>query len=608
MILQETKILELLAKPKNGEKLQKALENQQELKHFSFGSTPDLVFNKIEDILTSDKLDTFKKVYKNHPQTLINQIVTHYKKIYEAHGRVFAFDFGKNVEAEVKFDLLREKIYNQVDDTKYWKDFAHELVFTEPNSVFLTGIGYESVPQIKRIKLENIHDVEATEAGIQYLIVKEVVKTETTKYNRFWIYDELNYYVYRESPNSKDGFEKEVVFSEDDEITYMEGPHGAKRCPAHFLYDVNETSDDFIVKKSPISDSIKDLYSYTILRTFYENYKYFSAFGKEIEAETRCEYTDHLLKVKCKNGWLESTEIDHPVTPKECPNCRKNKNVMGRIVKIPLNQQNNEEFLKSLPNMFTKIDADTTILEFHSEDIEKIKGEILSDCMGSGYGQSYRQQAVNEDQIKSNFEEQEANLNYFKQKIEAAWAYNLARAGEMFSDSFLGLSINLGNKFFLKSTDQLYAELELLYKGTSNFATIQNKQYEIVLTENKHNEAFLDRHKIISVLQPFSLLPQSYVAENRAMLMQTQPYMLRMYDNFGQVLALFEFTNGRVENFGINIESDDPEKNAKNLRIDKLISNFKEILNKQILSGYGEKTDIEQPEQGSDEKDRSVQR
>lgn len=570
MKLEPEQIQKILKKPKNANLIKLAVERHEELKHFYTDFKPELVFKKVSQLLTPEKMDSFRTVYKNHAKALINKVVTHYQKVYEAHGRVFDFDFKNGIKDLTKFTEVRKSLYRGKSDNDYWQENGHKLCFVEPSSLHLKGLDKSGNPIVMKVPIEAVYDIEANEGGIEYVIILE--KKEDDKY--YHVYDQENYYVYE---SSSDGFR--IAESEDG---FMAGPHNAGRCPIDFIYDDDETTDNFIVKRNPISDSIPSLYSYVILRTFYENYKYFAAFGREIKPEARCDYKDHSRGLECYGGMLAPMSLDVTLeNPEECPSCskKKNKSVMGEIYEIPINMQSNPDFIKALPNLYHRYDADSNVLKFQAEDIDNLKKEITDDCIGVGFSMGgTRTTAINMDQVRSNFDDQESNLVWFSKNIENTWSADLQTISNILNYKS-DINLKLGRKYFLKSTSELYGELKVLQESTSSEALIGYKIEEIAMTENKHNERFLLRKRILDILQPYSSFTSKYVSDNRESL---SPESVLMYNRFSEVLSEFEFLNGRVETFGVEIED-------KSRRIELIKTEFYKILN-QIENGRYQET------------------
>lgn len=572
-VLSKEQIKALIQKPANEGLLKKARENELLLQQFYDNSHPELIFEQVEPLLTRQKFNKFKVVYKNHSQTLVDRIKKHYQRVFSSAGKSMVFDFGQN--EEIKDAFLREKqtMFEGTSDGKYFAETGSKLALTQPNSIYVIGSKTledgEVKILVKHVPLNAIHDIEADINGIRYCIVKRRVTNQKGVSFRYWVYDDVFFSVWIEGSAG-------IVIDPDFGIEPQ--PHNNSVAPVTWVYDDNMTTVQNVSKKSVYNDSVKDLMEYNIIKTFYQNYRYFGAFGKEIKPQTRCSHTDIVNNVKCNgSGTLVAINIDlahrFPLRTPACPSCsERNTGVMGEIYEIPIQQQGNVDLLNNYSKLNFRIDADSNILEFHMKDMAEAKRAVLVDSIGEGYGDTYVNQAVNQDQIQSNFDTQETNLNYFKHRIEKPWEFCLERAAEIFApETFEKIIIRLGSKYFLKTIEQLYNELKSLYEGTNNTALIEQKQIEILLTENKHDAQTMRRFEMVRVLKPFSSFPLSYITDNRAVLQQSQPTALLMFDNFDQVMAIFEMQHGKVESMFV-------DNTTSFLLTNNLISKFNEIL------------------------------
>ena len=562
IILTRDQIIAKIKNPQAAESLTRARIKQDEFKQFYANEFPELVSGKVSSWLTPQKFEAFKMKGANHSQDLVDSIITHYRKIYNASGKNLDLVFEGDGKAEVSFHELREKVSEGISDIDYIKTEGHEVAFIEPNSVYITGRNEENEIRIRRYPLSKIVDVGASVSGIEYIIIGLLLpnpEKPTEEEKNYFIWDGENFSHYKE-------VKREFVELKTE-------PHGNTVCPAIFAYPENANIGNHVLKKSRLTDSIKDFYTYNILKTFYFVYKGNSAYTREIRAKTRCDYKTE--EAYCQDGNLTSNTDG--VTLGTCPSCSKNPAIMGEIIEIPLAQQANPDFVSNIPNLFLRQEADATILTFHSEDLVNLKNEILDATIGKGFGQATRNQALNTDQVAINFDSMEANLDEFRDNVQKVINFSMNRVGELYSNGFKKFAIFFGNKYFLKSTELLYQELELIIKATSNTADIQQKQSEIILTENRHDESFLLRHFIVQALQPFALLGNTWVNENRGFLEKAQRNALIYFDNFNQALQLFEmFNETKIENFGKELN---PEA-----RIKKINEELLRILTKNILS------------------------
>lgn len=578
--LKESQIKKLIQKPKNEGALKSARDNEKKLHQFYNDSYPELIFNEVKPLLTAQKFSKFKQVYKNHSQTLVDKVLKHYRRIFNAHGKKMVAEYELNPDLTNAFSSnVRSGLFGKMADEEYFKTNYVRLAITEPNSVFFIGTNEEGKIQCYHIKLCDIHDIDADHSGIRYAIIKKVQEQENgDKITYYFSYDDFNYAIFKES---KDGLETLQQLT----------PHMNLECPVIWVYDESCKLDNDVEKSSVLTDSIKDFLEYNILKTFYSNYKYFSAFGRDIKPETRCSYKDPQSNIKCSGGTLvpinEHLEVRYPREGQTtCPSCSgKNEGVMGEVFVIPIAQQGNAEYLSNLQKMHFRIEADSSILTFHKDDIKDLHQSILDDVIGAGFGTAYKDKAVNEQQVLSNFDDQETNLDVFREKAEGAWEKVLKRSAEIYNPSAFYCNLFLGDKYFLKTVDQLYSELESIYKGGSNTATIEKKQLEILLTENKHDDSLMKRHELIKVLKPFSSLPLAYIEKNRATLNNRR---VELYENFEQVLAIYEQKHGKVEDLLLDDINTD-------LVLRNLLRNLNEIFNQIVPENDRQEENSGQP-------------
>lgn len=571
-VLSKGEIRALIQKSAHQSLLAKARENEKVLQQFYDNSFPELIYDQVRPLLTSQKFEKFKIVYKNHSQNLVDRIKKHYQRIFSASGKSMVYDFGKNENIKHEFLEQKQTMFEGTSDTKYFADAGSKLALTQPNSVYVIGSKIVDDKQkilVKHVALNSIHDIGANVNGVRYCIVKKKVTNQKGVSFRYWVYDDMFFSVWVEGSSG-------IVIDPDWGVDPI--PHNNSVCPVTWVYDDNMKTTENISKKSVYNDSTKDMFEYNIIKTFYQNYKYFGAFGKEVKPETRCNFTDSQSNVRC-NGTGTLSPIDaskdyrFPLKTSTCPDCAdKNKGVMGEIHEIPIQQQGNSEMLANYNKLNFRIDADSNILKFHADDSAALKRAIMVDSIGEGYGQANNNQAINQQQVFANFDDQESNLNYFKQKIEKSWEFCLDRAGEIFApESYERIVIRLGNKYFLKTIEQLYSELESLYKGTNNSALIEQKQIEILLTENKNDFHTMRRFELVRVLKPFSSFPLNYIMTNRQTLEQSQPKAMLMFDNFDQIMAIFEQQFGKLETMFV-------DNSTSGLFTKNLINKFNQLL------------------------------
>ena len=558
-----SEIQEAIKKQASKDSLSKAQKHQERLKFIIDGKNKELLFEQVGKRLDNEsgKFDAFKHDFKNEAQTVTDSIITHYSRIYESHGRVFDIDFGNNVSVEVVVAEWKNIAFDGVSISEYTEEYGHRYAFAEPNSIFLVG-WKENAPCIKRYALEKIHDVKASEKGIEYVIFHSERKNVLQTVIEYHVFDDLNYYIVQ-----KNG---------DQLMVFEPQEHGANKCPACFAGIGNLYDDDFIVQASPLSKSIEKLETLVKFDVFFTMYKYRSAFDTQI----RPEPSPHKGKeqtgfVPAMEGATRESNAMLIKTMNKGNSGLESSDILGRVITLPYEFSMSKDKVDALINSIQNIPANVDILKYQDEFLDIQKSSIFDSAIGRGFGDAYRSQAINSEQVALNYDDQETNLNRFKGKVEKSINYLLVCSGQMVSESFVSVNWRLGNKHFLKSEKELYAELEQLYKATGNFAAIRQKQEEIFLTKNRHNPNAIQLYQLICVLQPFSGKPVSWIETNKDMLWQRQPDAMTLYANFDVVIGRFELQYGAIEQFGIAMQN-------QKARVDRILSEFNKIIDEYV--------------------------
>lgn len=538
-ILDQQQIKELINKPENLASIAEAKKDQAYYKQFYNNENPEVITNRAKELLNADDFILFKSLFKNPVRPLINKVETHFKKIYGSDNRIIKSSFGDDKKASEDFTKLRKKLYHGLPDIDYWRRFAHKLIFTEPSSLFLTAFDGIALTTA-HMPLSKVHSISANEMGVEYVIFKE--EKEGQVY--YYCYDSLYYSIYKET---EQGIILDTTVLDGGVIVDKTGFHGANKCPVTRVYEEVKSVGDNIVMKNPLTDYIDEICTYSIFKTIYDEYKYFSGFGNEVRAETNCMgFNDG--SYTCNGEFMFPNGKPNEST--KCTACtQKKKTVGGERITIPRNQQS-EEFLKNVKSMYFRVEADSNILTFHSSDIKSFKYSVLEDIIGEGYGSS-RDQQVNKTatETKLTFDDQESNLYGFKEPVERSWSNTLDISGSMLSVSYEYSVVSLTDKWYLQSINGLQEEYSQLRNVTSSQVLLQAKEDEIVRATYKNNDTFMKRHHIIKALQPFSGLTEEYINTNYLSLSQSNPNAMILRDNFTQVLAIFEAEDGDIEDY-----------------------------------------------------------
>lgn len=552
-MLEHNQILKILEKPINSELIERAIKKQQVYRHFYCFDTPSMSYDEAENYdLSTKKLAVFKKVHKNNVQPLIKKFISHYSSVNEAFGKKVTYSFGKDTKAEISFKGMLSSVHEGVSLEDYWNGVGDEIQFTEPNSVYLAGKRNDKL-EIVRVRINNIHDIDANQSGILYLVTRELIKNERESYRRFYIYDDTYRYIYRETG---DTYALEAIKGADGVSINPKIKHSAGKCPAHFARDVDEDpSSNHIVKVVPYEDSIPDIWTYNLFKTFYKMYQSHGAFGIQISPQIRCSHESIDYNVRCNKGVLVPLSLNgkEPVgVGNKCPECsaRVAGKVGGEFI-IPITQQGEKDFVNNISSLYHRVDFNSQNIQTQIDHVTLLKAEILKDVNGEGYGggSDLVKTKTATEVMMSNSDMENALTSYGVSKASTV-SYLLECLGAIHSDKFESLTFQYGEQYFLKSEKELYEELKEAQETQSNYASIKQKQKEIFLTKNKGDEIALIRYDRLDALKPFATLSPDLIDKHITLLSSRYPMEIDRYFFFDQLVAMWELENGNLGLWG----------------------------------------------------------
>lgn len=538
VILSDIEIKERIKNPLNRDELSTACKMEQELLAFcSRKENQEYILQFVEDMVVKEKYDSFKKEYLNATVDIIDNVRTQYKKVFNAHERNINFEFD-DPDAQIEFINLRKVLYNGISDNQYF-EYSTEIALYKPHNILFI-IPDEKLggqPNVMEYRINKVWDIECSNSGIEFIIFKEESK-ET---------DETTYF----------GCDSEKYFS----ITKKQGLIIAENYvffetfdtpPATWVWNYN-LPDTYILKKSILYDSLSYLYDYSVTWNGNAMYKRGSAYPTEF-------YAKALQKEKAKdaphksNSNIPTLDTDD-FFGQSVPNAAfienskpKDPKKLGTKVELDVLRMNPDKLDAYIRANF-RLESDKDILLFHAENIEKQRIEILEQICGKGFGQSTTREAINVEQVMMNFDSQESNLDKYRDIIQQSWKYANEIAAKIFSTTYEGCSLWLGDEYFLRSIEQLGSEVEQMKKAGYPQPDIFEKINKIRLTQNKHNPSYLKRSEILVRLQPLQNFDAEFIRSQGQYLQNTLPREYTLYVNFQTVVDLFEQQNGKINQY-----------------------------------------------------------
>lgn len=588
-MLTVEKIKELIKSPKNQKSLLEARENERVLEFLFYDRhREEKFFSKLTSLLVPDRIEYCRSIYENHCTSILDKIPSHLSKIFEAQGKLFKYRF-KDLNTEIKFSQWSEGSYEGISPLQFWSNKGLQYLLCHPTSIVISDI-IADVPKNKVYTCSHIVDIDADAQGIKYAILKfnidsgdQIITADQKAVDvtvKYFAFDEANYYVLSQAGD-------EIII--DKQI-----PHKAKECPIEWLYDVNLYPDNHVIKKSIVWDSRGDLMDYLRSRNFQKMYKYDTGHPTIIEPEIEeVEFSNPAVQdgdyetTPGGNGGFAGALI--AATNQRKPNIKTRS---GRRILIP--QQNfNPDVLKHLIDSFKTLEGNSEVLNYLWTDCEQLEEKILCDIIGSGYGATEEIAGKTATEVHAGTETQESVLTFIKSKIETSWQGSFRKCANLGFVGLVSITINLGDKFFLKSDEKLSAELKGMSEAGFPFADLAHKRNEVIYTQYKHDVDFLERRRILNAIQPFTQFTKTEVLGMAQTLVQSPANLdFYLYLHFDELVNRFEIEEGSIAVFGVEMEN--YNKRIKLIK-DKLITYLNEKL------AYGREQQPAQSSGGSEE-------
>lgn len=397
-----------------------------------------------------DRLNNEESYYKfekafTYPLNIndfINDIHSKIKKIFEGEDPYYSYDLS---------DSIKEDAINYVL-TDWFKNEAFETFCNSPNTIVLIDINGsiddKPAPYPVLINSENIIDVKECDGVIQHIVyyIDE---------NLIGVVDS-EYYQLFEKDDQKNIIEVNKEGNNKHELGY---------CPAYFISNKKVNSKGY-KRKNHLTSAFGEIQELTFYKTLKSiiNPHAFYLFTVKGKSNGSCGYKEGIAY--CVNGYMKAQSEDgidivvldeSGVSAKPCPVCNKSLGI-GNEIKFSYGFTDAGAIAE--PNDIIKFVApDTAVLEYSDKFLSSKEESIFSNVVGSDENLNPKLNH-NEVAYKYNSEGQLSVLMNWKTVFE----YLIKNVNETIlklrygNDAVKNVSINLGTKFILKTSADLYEE------------------------------------------------------------------------------------------------------------------------------------------------------
>lgn len=542
MGLRTRDIRKRIAEPRNRATLSRAIFQQNRLRfHVQTAVTP-YVTQPITDFLAfvsnlipHDKFKIFKTMFRYPVKT--NEITgicfDKLSRIFDGRNPAFNYQFT-NTEQRDDWEDYRQ---NRLGEPLVWATKGWEYFKTEINSVLVVDVPAEQrgelpEPYFYWLPIASVISYEADpDTGVmRWIIFRQ-------DGNRIAVIDDESYRVFR---NDHDNIGELLV----------ENRHSLGYCPARFFWNEPLSLADPDVKASPLSKELESLDWYLFFHLSKRQLDLFGSYPIYSGYEKDCDYSNEESGDYCDGGYLKDRQghykLDASGLLMRCPKCGDKRIVgAGTFVEVPVPS----EKVPDMRNPVQILTVDRNSLDYNVAEEERLRTEIITAVVGTNEEVTTRD-ALNEQQIRANFESQSTVLNRVKKGFEEAQQFvdetvcRLRYGGE-----FISAKINLGTEFYLLDPTQLRERYRTAKESGASEAELDALQQQIVETEYRNDPTQRQRMLLLAELEPYRHLTRAEATDLYSKGMITEDD-LRIKLDFANFVRRFERENTNILEFG----------------------------------------------------------
>lgn len=356
---------------------------------------------------------------------------------------------------------------------------------------------------------------------------------------RRYIIDDYAYRMYYQTESSADW------------LLDYEVPHNMPECPVFKFYPQIISHKNPLNSLSPITTSLgnlDDLLTSKVDIKYYEKYGMFPIYWGY---KQKCTYRDQVTGAECDgNGrtvWFDIDGADRQAKYGECPACKAKKLIgPGTFLEVDPPRMKEEHDMRE-PVGYIGVDVEA--LKFAEDKLIKQINEITYQTTGKTNVETQSKEALNEMDVKRQFESRLNVLMIIKRNLELSMYYGyrflaIARYGDM----YINTVVDLGSEFFLRSEKELNADYQETKTAGRPAYELASKREFIYLTAYQNNPDELARLNILQNIEPY----QDYsIMELKTMgVPQFDPVGFLIKLNLYSLIKRFERENLPILQFG----------------------------------------------------------
>lgn len=551
MVLSASKALDIIQGPLNRQLIEKVKIHESALRVYTQNFNEDglkqepyfynLEYKMQEKIGKSKTHRVFD--FARYPLPVINltkSILKDFFRVYEGKDRNF------NVTGSREIDRLKQFI--TVENLEQWIETKSREVWTSKPNAFVV-LDRRDNGEVYPVFVDSDRLIDThfknSSGDLEYIVFVHSFGhlEDGTAYKKIAVYDDNTYRVfYSDEKNNKPVLESESV-------------HGLGFTPAHSFLSTATNQKNYFFRQSAFSSSIADLEYYAEFSIYDDFVDYYSAFPIIQKPGKKCEVKG------CKSGFIESVDTQtREVGYKECPSCKKNKDVKltGPGSELRIHPQrlsdSGKPMFESMRDVLKLIYPDSSAVKIISDKLEAKEWRIRFNTVGTS--EVVNNEAINEMQVKGTFATRETVLIDLKTELDKIYIWIVKTAGALLYPGVrIDVDANFGTEFYLSSE----TELQEKYKRAKEIGLPREELKQIYLqiidTKYKGNKTKIERQKLLLELNPYQLFTTQELidlATNQAY--GITPDQIRFAINFNNYISRFEREIGSILIFGTEMQ------------------------------------------------------
>lgn len=539
-------IIKKIREPRNKAAISRAIYHQNRIRfHAEKMLTPYITqpvtdfLNYVSNLIPADKFKVFKTLFRYPVKT--NEITgvcfDKLSRIFDGRNPAYNYQFV-NSEQREDWEYYRQ---NVLHEPEVWSTRGWEYFKTEINSVLIVDLSSEMSeglpePYFYWLPIEHVITYKQNRStGIMDWII---FRQDDDK---IAVIDDERYRIFRQ----EDGNIGELL---------VDNPHDLGYCPARFFWSEPLSLREPDVKASPLTSELEALDWYLFYHLSKRNLDMYGSYPIYSGYEQSCDFTNSENGDYCDGGFLKNKQgfyrLDQAGLLMRCPKCGDKRIVgVGSFVEVPIPDGDKQPDLRNPVQMLT-VDRDS--LDYNVNEEERLRNNIITSVVGTNEEITTRD-ALNEQQIKANFESQSTILKRVKKGFEEAQQFVDETVCRLrYGDMFVSAKINYGTEFYLVDSTQLRERYRVAKESGASEAELDSLQNQIIQTEYRNDQTQLQRMLILAELEPYRHLTIDEVMSLYEKQLITDDE-LRVKMNFSNYIRRFERENTNILEFGTQI-------------------------------------------------------